>query len=273
MVRVSGAPVGVCYVSCNKELCCYLGQGVLWQLHRGKDVSFCRNIVDRPPCSGHLHAQTWQTTSDYTKQQNITEYALDESPTATAPSRSKQTITYLDKHILILHHQGIGVNVSGEWFALVGVCAVLQLAGDVQRLCSHTHRDTQRHAHTRQAVASDMVLADEERQPSPTAKCSLLALCQWSGPAKRWQMNREADCFPCLQSRLCGPTACPPTPASAKNLSAPSIQAWSMVMVSGCVTVTLCRGCVWLAYLCHIRLKQKPKKKKIDGRVETKRNR
>ena len=62
------------------------------------------------------------------------------------------TITYLDKNILILHHQRIGVNVAGEWFALVGICAVLQLAGDIQRLCSHkhthTHTHTQRHTHT-----------------------------------------------------------------------------------------------------------------------------
>lgn len=85
------------------------------------------------------------------------------------------TITYLDKHILILHHQRIGVNVSGEWFALVGICAVLELAGDIQRLCSPTHTQRHTHIHTRQAMASALVLANEERQPSPRAKQPLLA--------------------------------------------------------------------------------------------------
>lgn len=80
----------------------------------------------------------------------------------------KGTITHLDKHILILHHQRIGVNVAREWFALVGVWAVLQLAGDIQRLCSQTQTHT--HKHKRQAEASEVVLANEERQPSPRAQ-------------------------------------------------------------------------------------------------------
>lgn len=89
----------------------------------------------------------------------------------------KGTITHLDKHILILHHQRIGVNVAREWFALVGIRAVLQLAGDIQRLCSQTqtqtHTRTQHthtHTHKRQAMASAVVLANEERQPSPRAQ-------------------------------------------------------------------------------------------------------
>lgn len=83
------------------------------------------------------------------------------------------TITNLDKHILVLHHQRIGVNVSGEWLALVGVCAVLQLASDIQRLCSHKHTKTR----TYQAEASAVVLTNEDRQFSPTAKWPLLPSC------------------------------------------------------------------------------------------------
>lgn len=75
--------------------------------------------------------------------------ALDVCPARTHAALSSNisqwanwTITYLDKHVLVLHHQRIGVNVAGEWFALVGVGAVLQLAGDIQRLCSHTDGHT-----------------------------------------------------------------------------------------------------------------------------------
>jgi hypothetical protein len=53
------------------------------------------------------------------------------------------TNTYLDKHILVLHHKGIGVNVARERLALIGLGAVLQLAGDVQRLCTHGEKKPQ----------------------------------------------------------------------------------------------------------------------------------
>lgn len=52
-------------------------------------------------------------------------------------------ITYLDKNILVLHHKGIGVNVARERLALIGLGAVLQLAGDVQRLCTQGEKKPQ----------------------------------------------------------------------------------------------------------------------------------
>lgn len=61
----------------------------------------------------------------------------------TSGSRQIWAITYLDKHILVLHHKGIGVNVARERLALIGLGAVLQLAGDVQRLCTQGEKKPQ----------------------------------------------------------------------------------------------------------------------------------
>lgn len=47
-------------------------------------------------------------------------------------------MTHLDKHILILDHQGVGVDVSRKRFAFVGICAVLKLACDIKSLCNNS---------------------------------------------------------------------------------------------------------------------------------------
>lgn len=178
------------------------------------------------------------------------------------------TITYLDKHILILHHQRIGVNVAREWFALVGICAVLQLAGDIQRLCSHTHKETHTHTHTRQVMASAMVLTNEERQPSPKAKRPLLA-CYITRVNKVLPVREELagggeDGWPerPIAFFAFNRSACPHMLASAKYMSAPSTSTWSIVMVSRLRDRNIwhdwCLLCVfvWLAFLYCVGLKE-----------------
>ncbi len=154
----------------------YLGQGVLGQLHGCKDISFSRHIVDWPPRGRHLEViKPLSENILETHKKDRSRFFLHHRDTCSCINSTSLwmtlknslqnprtfclvhcinvfhwanwTITHLDKHILVLHHKRIGVNVAWEWFALVDICAVLQLAGDIQRLCSHTH--TQTHTYTR----------------------------------------------------------------------------------------------------------------------------
>lgn len=52
-----------------------------------------------------------------------------EKSTLTVHVAKKVIVTHLHENVLVLHHQRIGVDVAGEGFGLVGICAVLQLAG------------------------------------------------------------------------------------------------------------------------------------------------
>lgn len=52
-----------------------------------------------------------------------------EKSTLTITFFATWTVTHLHENILVLHHQRIGVDVAGEGLGLVGLCAVLQLAG------------------------------------------------------------------------------------------------------------------------------------------------